>query len=118
MHSCMQLVSNPWQFDVMVLTNLYGTIVSNLICGLIGGPGLTAGANYGTKYALFEPGTRNVGMSLVNQNVANPVAVLSAGVELLKHIQLTKHADVRNIFLIPYFRGSGVALSEVVRHNL
>jgi isocitrate dehydrogenase (NAD+) len=57
--SCMQLVSNPWQFDVVILTNLYGTIVSNLVCGLIGGPGIIAGANFGPQYAVFETGTRN-----------------------------------------------------------
>ena len=55
----MQLVSNPWQFDVVILTNLYGTIVSNLVCGLIGGPGIIAGANFGPQYAVFETGTRN-----------------------------------------------------------
>ena len=55
----MQLVSNPWQFDVVILTNLYGTIVSNLACGLIGGPGLIAGSNFGPQYAVFETGTRN-----------------------------------------------------------
>ena len=93
----MQLVSNPWQFDVMVLTNLYGTIVSNLLCGLIGGPGLTAGSNYGNQYALFEPGTRNVGSSLVGKNVANPIAMLTAGVSLLQHIQLDKHAEVSKL---------------------
>merc|ERR1719412_154091 len=91
---CMQLVSNPWQFDVMVLTNLYGTIVSNLVCGLIGGPGVTAGANYGPKYALFEPGTRNTGTKLANQNVANPIAMLNASVELLKHIEMKAHAQI------------------------
>jgi len=91
---CMQLVSNPWQFDVMVLTNLQGTIVSNLVCGLIGGPGLTAGANYGPKYALFEPGTRNTGTKLANQNVANPIAMLNASVELLKHIEMKQHANI------------------------
>jgi isocitrate dehydrogenase (NAD+) len=90
----MQLVSNPWQFDVMVLTNLYGTIVSNLICGLIGGPGLTAGANYGPRYALFEPGTRNTGTKLAGQNNANPIAMLTASVELLKHLHLNRHAEV------------------------
>lgn len=55
----MQLVKNPWQFDVLILPNLYGTIVSNLVCGLIGGPGIVAGANFGPKYAIFEAGTRN-----------------------------------------------------------
>ena len=101
--SCMQLVSNPWQFDVMVLTNLQGTIASNLICGLIGGPGLTAGGNFGPRYALFEPGTRNTGTKLVGQNKANPVAMLTAGVELLEHIGLDKHATVSNCFFVLHF---------------
>lgn len=89
---CMQLVSNPWQFDVMVLTNLYGTIVSNLVSGLIGGPGLTAGKNIGPDYAIFEPGTRNTGSSLVGANVANPCAMLRAGVDLLRHLKLEEQA--------------------------
>jgi len=57
----MQLLKNPWQFDVMILPNLYGAIVSNIVCGLIGGPGIVAGANFGPKYAIFETGTRNLG---------------------------------------------------------
>ena len=84
----------------MVLTNLQGTIVSNLVCGLIGGPGLTAGSNYGPKYALFEPGTRNTGTKLANQNVANPIAMLNASVELLKHIEMNQHAEVRSRVLL------------------
>merc|ERR1712241_1284386 len=91
---CMQLVSNPWQFDVVVLTNLYGTIVSNLLCGLIGGPGLTSGKNLGPKYAIFETGTRNTGSTMVGKNVANPTAMLRAGVDLLRHLDLQSHADI------------------------
>ena len=90
----MQLVSNPWQFDVMILTNLYGTIVSNLICGLIGGPGILSGGNYGPRYAVFEPGTRNTGTKLAGTNTANPCAMLNAGVDLLEHLKLHKHADL------------------------
>lgn len=51
----------PHQFDVMIMTNLYGTIVSNVVCGLVGGAGLLSGRNYGNHYAVFEPGTRNTG---------------------------------------------------------
>ena len=50
----MQLVKNPWQFDVMVLPNLYGSIVQNIAAGITGGPGLTPGANIGERYCLFE----------------------------------------------------------------
>ena len=90
----MQLVSNPWQFDVVVLTNLYGTIVTNLLCGLIGGPGFTSGKNLGPKYAIFETGTRNTGSTMVGKNVANPTAMLRAGVDLLRHLDLQSHADI------------------------
>lgn len=90
----MQLVSNPWQFDVLVLTNLYGTIVSNLVCGLIGGPGLTAGRNIGPKYAIFEPGTRNVGKELAGKNMANPVAMMRAAEELLHFLKLDNHSKI------------------------
>jgi len=91
---CMQLVSNPWQFDVMVLTNLYGTIVSNLVCGLIGGPGVISGANVGPRYAIFEPATRNTGTSLAGTNTANPSAMLNAGGDLLNHLGYTHQAKL------------------------
>ncbi len=90
----MQLVSNPWQFDVMVLTNLYGAIISNIVCGLIGGPGILSGANYGPKYAMFEPATRNTGTNLTGTNTANPLAMLSASADLLDHLGLHKHANL------------------------
>jgi len=91
---CMQLVSNPWQFDVMVLTNLYGTIVSNLVCGLIGGPGVISGSNIGPRYAIFEPATRNTGSYLVGKNRANPCAMLNAGADLLNHLGLDYHSEL------------------------
>lgn len=91
-NTCMQLVSNPHQFDVMNLTNLYGTIVSNVICGLIGGAGLLSGRNYGDHYAVFEPGTRNTGSALVGKNKANPIAMLNASVDMLYHLGHVSHA--------------------------
>lgn len=91
---CMQLVSNPWQFDVMVLTNLYGTIVSNLVCGLIGGPGVISGSNIGPRYAIFEPATRNTGSRLSGKNRANPCAMLNAGADMLDHLGLKYHSHL------------------------
>lgn len=90
---CMQLVSNPHQFDVMNMTNLYGTIVSNVVCGLIGGAGLLSGRNYGDHYAVFEPGTRNTGTAIAGKNIANPVAMLNASVDMLEHLGHYKHAQ-------------------------
>ncbi|XP_017768270.1 PREDICTED: isocitrate dehydrogenase [NAD] subunit gamma, mitochondrial-like isoform X2 [Nicrophorus vespilloides] len=91
---CMQLVSNPHQFDVMIMTNLYGSIVSNVICGLIGGAGLLSGRNYGDHYAVFEPGTRNTGTAIAGKNIANPIAMLNASVDMLEHLGHQQHADM------------------------
>jgi isocitrate dehydrogenase (NAD+) len=60
-NTCMQLISNPQQFDVLVLPNLYGNIVSHICTGLIGGAGVVTGSSYGNSAAIFEPGTRNTG---------------------------------------------------------
>jgi len=91
---CMQLVSKPHQFDVMIMTNLYGSIVSNVVCGLIGGAGLLSGKNYGDHYAIFEPATRNTGKAIAGKNVANPIAMLSASVDMLQHLGHQHHADL------------------------
>jgi len=84
----MQLVSHPNQFDVLLLPNLYGNILTNIACGLVGGPGITSGANYGDEYAVFETGTRNTGKSFVGKNVANPLAMLNASADMLEYLGL------------------------------
>ncbi|CAH0561806.1 unnamed protein product [Brassicogethes aeneus] len=91
---CMQLVSNPHQFDVMIMTNLYGSIVSNVVCGVIGGAGLLSGKNYGDHYAIFEPGTRNTGTAIAGKNIANPIAMLNASVDMLRHLGHSQHAEL------------------------
>ncbi|KAJ2943387.1 hypothetical protein O0L34_g12197 [Tuta absoluta] len=91
---CMQLVAKPHQFDVMLMTNLYGSIVSNVVCGLIGGAGLLSGRNYGDHYAVFEPGTRNTGTAIAGKNVANPVAMINASVDMLEHLGHHFHANL------------------------
>lgn len=93
-NTCMQLVSNPHQFDVIVTTNLYGSITSNVICGLLGGAGLLSGKNYGDQYSIFEPGTRNTGKSIAGKNIANPIAMLNAAVDMLRHLGHKQHAAV------------------------
>ncbi|KAM7539457.1 hypothetical protein Aperf_G00000049879 [Anoplocephala perfoliata] len=91
---CMQLVSRPQQFDVMVLPNLYGNIVGNLCAGLVGGAGLAAGMNLGENYVVFESGTRKQAHALKGQNVANPVAMILASADLLDHLALYEKAAV------------------------
>ncbi|MBN3320556.1 IDHG1 dehydrogenase, partial [Atractosteus spatula] len=86
-NTTMQLVSKPQQFDVMVMPNLYGNVVSNVCAGLVGGPGLVPGANYGRDYAVFETATRNTGKSIANKNIANPTAMLLASCMMLDHLK-------------------------------
>ncbi|XP_024149941.1 isocitrate dehydrogenase [NAD] subunit gamma, mitochondrial isoform X2 [Oryzias melastigma] len=93
-NTTMQLVSRPQQFDVMVMPNLYGNVVSNVCAGLVGGPGLVPGANYGKDYAVFETGTRNTGKSIANCNKANPTAMLLASCLLLDHVKLHAYAQI------------------------
>ncbi|XP_048346131.1 isocitrate dehydrogenase [NAD] subunit gamma, mitochondrial isoform X4 [Sphaerodactylus townsendi] len=93
-NTTMQLVSRPQQFDVMVMPNLYGNIVNNVCAGLIGGPGLVPGANYGRDYAVFETATRNTGKSIANKNIANPTAMLLASCMMLDHLKLHSYASM------------------------
>lgn len=82
---CMQLVQNPEKFDVLVLPNLYGDIVSDLTAGLTGGLGLARGANIGLECAVFEP-VHGSAPDIKGQNKANPSALLLSAVEMLKYI--------------------------------
>lgn len=82
---CMQLVQNPSKFDVLVMPNLYGDIVSDLTAGLIGGLGVAQGANIGLNAAVFEP-VHGSAPDIKGQNLANPTALLMCAIEMLKHI--------------------------------
>ena len=82
---CMQLVQAPEKFDVLVLPNLYGDIVSDLAAGLIGGLGVAQGANIGKDYAVFEP-VHGSAPDIKGQNKANPTALLLSAIEMLKYI--------------------------------
>jgi isocitrate dehydrogenase (NAD+) len=82
---CMQLVQNPNQFDVLLLPNLYGDIVSDLCAGLIGGLGIALGANIGKDYAIFEP-VHGSAPDIAGQDKANPTAMLMSAIEMLKYI--------------------------------
>ena len=82
---CMQLVQNPNQFDVLLLPNLYGDIVSDLCAGLIGGLGIAQGANIGSDYAVFEP-VHGSAPDIAGQDKANPIAILMSAIEMLNYI--------------------------------
>jgi isocitrate dehydrogenase (NAD+) len=82
---CMQLVQRPEEYDVLVLPNLYGDIVSDLAAGLVGGLGLAPGGNFGTHAAVFEP-THGSAPKYTGQNKVNPMAMMLSGMLMLRHL--------------------------------
>jgi len=90
--ACMQLVMNPSQFDVLLLPNLYGDIVSDLCAGLVGGLGVVGAANHGADAAVFEA-VHGSAPDIAGKNVANPTALLLSAVMMLRHIDERPAAD-------------------------
>jgi len=83
----MKLVLNPWQFDVLVTTNLFGDILSDLVAGLVGGLGMTPGANIGADAAIFEA-VHGSAPDIAGKGVANPTALMLAAAMMLEHCHL------------------------------
>ena len=90
--ACMHLVMNPAQFDVLLLPNLYGDIVSDLCAGLVGGLGVVPGANLGTEIGVFEA-VHGSAPDIAGQGIANPMALLHSAILLLMHINERARAD-------------------------
>ncbi|MBO9668196.1 MAG: NAD-dependent isocitrate dehydrogenase [Bdellovibrio sp.] len=91
-NACMQLVTRPQQFDVIVTENLYGDILSDLCAGLVGGLGVVPGANIGDKAAIFEA-VHGSAPDIAGQNKANPTALLQSAVMMLQHVGENAKAD-------------------------
>ncbi|CAG9316309.1 unnamed protein product [Blepharisma stoltei] len=92
-NASMQMTSNPWQFDVVVLPNLYGSIIGNIVSFLVGGPGITPGVNIGNDFALFEPGTRHIAKDIAGKGLANPTGILLSSAMMLRHLNLPHFAE-------------------------
>jgi isocitrate dehydrogenase (NAD+) len=90
--ACMHLVMNPSQFDVLLLPNLYGDIVSDLCAGLVGGLGVVGAANLGTDAAVFEA-VHGSAPDIAGKNAANPTALLLSAIMMLRHIDERRAAD-------------------------
>ena len=90
-NTCMQLVMNPYQFDVIVTTNLFGDIISDLCAGLVGGLGMAPGANIGRDAAIFEA-VHGSAPDIAGKGVANPCALLLAAAMMLNHLGLDEEA--------------------------
>jgi isocitrate dehydrogenase (NAD+) len=89
---CMQLVMAPSQFDVLLLPNLYGDVVSDLCAGLVGGLGLVPGANFGKSCAVFEA-VHGSAPDIAGMNLANPTALMLSAILMLRHLEQTAVAD-------------------------
>jgi len=91
-NTCMQLVLNPYQYDVLVMENLYGDIVSDLCAAFVGGLGLVPGANLGDTCAIFEA-VHGSAPDIAGKSLANPTAVLQSSILMLRHLKETEAAD-------------------------
>src|SRR5213079_1126675 len=101
-NTCMQLVMNPYQYDVMVMENLYGDIISDLCAGLVGGLGLVPSANLGDCCAIFEA-VHGSAPDIAGKNLANPTALLRSALLMLRHIGEPEAAlKIRNALEMVY----------------
>src|SRR5436309_4496179 len=91
-NTCMQLVMNPYQYDVLVMENLYGDIISDLCAAFVGGLGLVPGANLGEHCAIFEA-VHGSAPDIAGKGLANPTAVLQSAILMLRHIKEPEAAD-------------------------
>jgi isocitrate dehydrogenase (NAD+) len=91
-NTCMQLVTNPYQYDTLLLPNLYGDIVSDLCAAFVGGLGLVPGANLGTDAAIFEA-VHGSAPDIAGKDIANPTALLQSAILMLRHIDEAAAAD-------------------------
>ncbi|XP_039919873.1 isocitrate dehydrogenase [NAD] subunit beta, mitochondrial isoform X2 [Hirundo rustica] len=110
---CMQLVQNPYQFDVLVMPNLYGNIVDNLAAGLVGGAGVVPGESYSAEYAVFELGARHPFAQAVGRNIANPTAMLLSASNMLRHLNLEYHSNMISDAVKKVIKGGKVRTADM-----
>lgn len=115
-NACMQLVMRPEQFDIMVMENLYGDILSDLCAGLVGGLGLVPGANIGEQGAVFEA-VHGSAPDIAGQGLANPTAVLQSSLLMLRHLGERKAADKIETAMLDVFREGKVRTRDIGGHS-
>ncbi|NRF71836.1 NAD-dependent isocitrate dehydrogenase [Aquincola sp. S2] len=108
----MKLVLNPWQFDVLVTTNLFGDILSDLTAGLVGGLGMAPGANIGTDAAIFEA-VHGSAPDIAGKGIANPTALMLAAAMMLDHCKLSEMATRLRQALDATFNADGVRTGDL-----
>jgi len=102
-NTCMQLVMNPYQYDILLLENLYGDIISDLCAAFVGGLGLVPGANIGLESAIFEA-VHGSAPDIAGKDIANPTALLQSAVLMLRHINEAATADLLHAALERVYR--------------
>src|SRR5688500_252521 len=111
-NACMQLVMRPEQFDVMLLENLYGDIVSDVCAGLVGGLGLVPGASMGELGAVFEA-VHGSAPDIAGQGIANPTALLQSGILMLRHLGEREAADKVEKAMLDVFAEGAVRTKDI-----
>ncbi|MCA1557058.1 MAG: isocitrate dehydrogenase (NAD(+)) [Acidobacteria bacterium] len=111
-NACMQLVMRPEQFDIMLLENLYGDIVSDLCAGLIGGLGLVPGANIGELGAVFEA-VHGSAPDIAGQGIANPTALLQSSILMLKYLDEREPAEKIEKAMLKVFEEGRVRTRDI-----
>ena len=111
-NACMQLVMRPEQFDVMLLENLYGDIVSDLCAGLVGGLGLVPAANIGERGAVFEA-VHGSAPDIAGQGIANPTALLQSGILMLRYLGEREAADKVETSMLKVFEEGKVRTRDI-----
>lgn len=114
-NACMQLVMRPEQFDIMLLENLYGDIVSDLCAGLIGGLGLVPGANIGEQGAVFEA-VHGSAPDIAGQGIANPTALLQSGILMLRYVGERDAAEKIETAMFKVFADGKVRTRDIGGH--
>jgi isocitrate dehydrogenase (NAD+) len=108
----MQLVLNPWQYDVIVTTNLFGDILSDLLAGLVGGLGMAPGANIGERASIFEA-VHGSAPDIAGRGIANPTALLLAACLMLEHVGQRARATGLRKALDRALRDDGVRTKDL-----
>jgi isocitrate dehydrogenase (NAD+) len=111
-NACMQLVMRPQQFDMMLLENLYGDIVSDLCAGLVGGLGLVPGANIGERGAVFES-VHGSAPDIAGQGIANPTALLQSGILMLRYLNEREAASKIETAMFKVFEEGRVRTRDI-----
>jgi isocitrate dehydrogenase (NAD+) len=115
--TCMNLAVTPQTFDVMLLPNLYGSIIGSIVAGIVGGAGIAPGANIGRKYAIFEQGARHAGKDIATLGTANPTAFVLSSVMMLRHLGLPFFAEQIQNATFKTLEAGSVRTPDIGGHN-